>query len=72
MQIPLDFNGKCDHKITIAVDDDLNTILNNISRVCGKPVATVCKEYVADNAGADWGKYVAKKAKGIVVDMDKL
>ena len=72
MQIPLDFTGKCAHKITIAVDDDLKLILDNISRVCGKPVATVCKEYVADKAGGDWGKYIAKKAKGFAVDIDKL
>jgi len=44
-------------------------MLNNISNVCGKPIATICKEYVADDAGADWGKYVARKNKGIIVDM---
>jgi len=72
MQIPIDFTGKCDHKITIAVDDDLKTMLENISRVCGKPIATICKEYVADAAGSDWGKYVARKNKGFIVDMAAL
>jgi len=74
MQIPLNFNDKQDNKVTVAIDDDLLHTLKKISAACGKPVATICKEYIAELAGADWCKLIKFKNKEekVFVDMDKL
>lgn len=74
MQVPINFNEKQDNKISIAVDDDLLNTLKGISSFCGKPVATICKEYVAELAGSDWCKLIKLKNKEekVFVDMAKL
>jgi hypothetical protein len=73
MQVPLDFAGKRDRKITSAICDELDDILDKLAQATGKPKATICEEYISECASRDFGKLLILKQRGtILFDMDKL